>query len=280
MHGIYNPCNISNKEKIMTKKIGWKLAFIAVVVGLVFSSAGCALLGGALKPTASEELSNHEVQEEYTLVYRGDVQGTVTVRRDRSGKITVTPNMTKLDSVEIIDNALCPLIPAVPKWAPVLAISKDNPSIVIEGNTTIETYPDGSGSKTVIQGNTVTETRLNSGWWRKTIVEGNITTQTISNGQWNKTVVDGNTTMQTYSSGAWYKDVVNGNTKIHTNSYDDQFRTVVDGNTTTETNVVNGKWEKWVVEGDTKTTTYSDGRWTKRVVERQGTTIYITQERG
>jgi hypothetical protein len=264
----------------MTKKTGWKLTFIAVAVGLVFSSVGCALLGGVSKPTAQEELPNpYEVQEEYTLVYRGDVQGTVTIHRDRGGKITVTPDMTKIDGVESIDNTLCPLIPAVPEWAPTLSISKYNASIVIEGNTTTVTYPDGSGSKTAIQGNTATETR-SSGWWQKTVVEGNTITQTISNGQWNKKVVEGNTTTQTYSSGAWYKWVVDGNTTIHTNSYNERFRTVVDGNTTTETNLVTGRWEKWVVDGDTRTTTSSDGSKMKRVVDRQETTIYITQERG
>jgi hypothetical protein len=180
-------------------------------------------------------------QEEYTLVYQGDVQGTVSIRRDRGGKITITPSMTKLDSVEIIDNALCPLIPAAPKWAPTLSISNFNAIIVIEGSTRTETYPGGTWSKTIIQDNTATETR-SSGWWQKTVVEGNTTTKTISNGQWNKTVVE--------------------------------------GNTTTETNLATGAWEKWVVEGGITTTTSSGGRRTKRVVDRQGNTIYITQSRG
>jgi hypothetical protein len=227
-------------------------------------------------------------QEEYTLIYRGDVQGTVAIRRDSNGKITITPSLPNVYSGEYLDNSLCPLIPILPEWVdnPVvnsttnrLSISVYTASIVIDGNTTIVTYPDGSWTKIVIQGNTRTETRLNSSWWKRTIVEGNTVTETISNGQWNKTVVEGDTTTMTYSSGSWYKWVVEGNTTTHTNSYGEMFRTVVDGNTTTDTDK-NGNWEKWVVNGDTKTTTWSNGNWAKTVIDRQGHTIFITKTSG
>jgi hypothetical protein len=217
-------------------------------------------------------------QEEYTLVYRGKVQGMVSIIRDRNGKITITPNMTKLSGIEPIDNTLCPLIPVMPEWAPDIYFGNHKEIIVIEGNTTTKTYPDGTWRKIVIQGNTATVTRDGGSWWEKTVVEGNTIIQTYSNGRWNKKVVEGNTTTQTYSDGSWYKWVVDGNTTIHTNSYNEQFRMVVDGNTTTETNLVTGDWEKWVDDGGTRTTTYSNGRRTRRVAERQGRTIYITQE--
>ena len=42
----------------MAKKIGWKPAFIVVVARLALSNAGCALLDGIMKPTASEEIPN------------------------------------------------------------------------------------------------------------------------------------------------------------------------------------------------------------------------------
>jgi hypothetical protein len=227
-------------------------------------------------------------QEEYTLFYRGDVQGTVTIRQDRNGKITITPRLTKVNSVEFLDNSLCPLIPILPEWLdnPVvnntmnrLSVNASNGIITVEGNTRAVTYSDGSGGRMVIQGNTATETRSNSSWWKKTVVEGNTVTETYSNGQWNKTVIDGGTTIITYSSGSWYKWVVNGNTTIHTNSYNERFTTVVDGNTTTETDK-NGNWERWVDEDGTRTTTYSDGRWNRTVVERQGYNIFITKESG
>jgi hypothetical protein len=59
----------------MVKKIGWTLAFIAAAGGLVLSSAGCAVLGGSLKPTASEELPNpYEVQQLETIE---DIDGDI-----------------------------------------------------------------------------------------------------------------------------------------------------------------------------------------------------------
>jgi hypothetical protein len=59
----------------MTKKIGLELASIAVAIGLVLSIGGCAILGGVLKPTASEELPNpYEVQVGTIKDIDGDIQ--------------------------------------------------------------------------------------------------------------------------------------------------------------------------------------------------------------
>jgi hypothetical protein len=222
-------------------------------------------------------------QEEYTLVYRGDVQGTVTIRRDRGGKITITQKLTQVSGIVWLDNALCPLIPVLPKWLDIptnrISINATVSSIVIEGGTRTTTYPGGSGSKLVIQGNTAMESRLNSSWWQKTVVEGTTITVTISNGMWNKTVVEGNTTTQTWSSGSWNATIVEGNTITVTTSDGDRYTEVVNGNTTTITDK-SGYWEKWVHEGGTTTGTWSDGRWEKTVVEREGNIIFITKQSG
>jgi hypothetical protein len=59
----------------MAKKISGELASIAVVVGLALSSAGCALLGGVLKPTAPEEVPNpYEVQVGSIKHIDGDIK--------------------------------------------------------------------------------------------------------------------------------------------------------------------------------------------------------------
>jgi hypothetical protein len=63
------------KEKQMVKKIWWRPAFMAVLVGLALSSAGCAIFGGALKLTASEELPNpYEVQTGEIKDIDGDIK--------------------------------------------------------------------------------------------------------------------------------------------------------------------------------------------------------------
>jgi hypothetical protein len=59
----------------MAKKIALELACIAVAVGLALSSLGCTILGGVLKPTASEELPNpYEVQVGAIKDIDGDIK--------------------------------------------------------------------------------------------------------------------------------------------------------------------------------------------------------------
>jgi TolB-like protein len=247
------------------------------------------LLAGVQSPQAVSA-RNPAGEEEYTIYFSGSIQGTVSIQRDRAGKITLTPRVT--GSVYGLDRETCPLIPA---WVGIVVFSDRNVTDVIEGNTWTTTWSDGSWYKTVVNGNTTTYTHSN-GRWSKRVVNGNTTTYTNSDGDWDKEVVDGNTTTTTRSNGWWYKTVVNGNTTTYTNSDGDWSKTVVNGNTRTYTNS-DGDWYKEVVDGNTTTTTWSDGMWWKEVVdgntttttnsdgykeivEKQGHDIFITYESG
>jgi hypothetical protein len=200
-------------------------------------------------------------QELYTLYCSGDVQGTVTIQKDRGGKITITGSRLIGGIAPSVDitHAICPLIPNLAEKFGYNGFSFLNTtrSIIIDGNTWTRTNSDGS--------------------WAKTVVNGNTRTVTHSDGSWQQSVVNGNTTTTTYSSGGWRKTVVNGNTTTETNSaYPDYWvQTVVNGNTETTT-YDGGMWTRKVVNGNTTTLTSSYGIWIKTVVDKQGHDIFIT----
>jgi hypothetical protein len=224
--------------------------------------AACATTG-VISPQAEENYDNAIAgsitawaEEEYILYCSGGPQGTVTIQRDRAGKIIITSRLIRsLPGSILIDSEICPLIPA---WIDTIDVFVPyTATIIIEGNTMTDIYSNGR--------------------WRKTVVDGNTTTETWSNGSWNKTVINGNTTTWTASDGSWNKTVINGNTTTWTSS-DGWQKTVVDGNTTTTT--WSDGWAKTVVDGNTTTTTRSNGSWSKTVVDKQGYNIFITLEKG
>jgi hypothetical protein len=141
-------------------------------------------------------------QEEYTLLCSGDDRGTVTIHRNREGKITITGRIAgagprMIGTVEI-NHAICPLIP----MGQTFNFMGNSRSIIIDGNTTTITKLDGSWQRRVVNGNTTAITYSNGSWERK-VVNGNTTTITYSFGVWSKTVVDkqGHTIYITTTSG-------------------------------------------------------------------------------
>jgi hypothetical protein len=196
-------------------------------------------------------------QEVYTIYCSGTLQGTCTIQQDKGGKITITPRLTGgFGNYLYIDHALCPLIPTSVGR---VSMQQFSLSIIIDGNTKVETGEWGIWEKTVINGNTTMKTWPN-GDWIKTVVDGNTTMATRPDGFWIKTVVDGNTTMETRSDGSWIKTVVNGNTTMKTWS--------------------DGTWKKTVVNGNTTMETWSSGAWEKTVVDKQGYNIFVTKDSG
>jgi formylmethanofuran dehydrogenase subunit C len=229
------------------------------------------LLAGVQSPQAAAA-RNPAGEEAYTLYYSGDFQGTVSIQRDRAGKITITYRLTvNRDNYVDIGREICPLIPV---WVEPVQLSGSVATIIIEGNTCTTTYSDGSQTKLVVDGNTTTYTYPDGSWYKE-VVNGNTTTYTNSDGRWKKTVVNGNTTTTTESDGYWSKTVVNGNPTTYTAS-GGGWKRVVDGNTKTTT-YSNGRWEKVVVDGNTTTTTHSNGRWEKAVVDGNTTTYTYSE---
>jgi hypothetical protein len=201
-------------------------------------------------------------QETYTLFCSGTVQGTVTIERDRGGKITITGRLTGRFAPSVdINHAICPLIPVGVS----LVFQSITRSIIIDGNTTISTNLDGSGFKRVVNGNTTTSTH-SDGRVEKDVINGNTTTSTYSNGAWIRSVVNGNTTTSTFSNGLVQKSVVNGNTTTHSS---------LDLNSGIES-----IWYTEVVNGNTTTRNFPAFGWTKKVVDKQGHNIFITTTRG
>jgi hypothetical protein len=194
-------------------------------------------------------------EEAYTLHFSGDIQGTVTVRRDGAGKVTVTPALSD-GGIYYITHGLCPLIP---EWAGDVWVNGNLKETVIDGNTLTASHADGSWEKTVVDGGAATTTYAD-GHWEKRVVDGNTTTRTDSYGWREKTVADGNTATTTYAGGAWLKRVVDGNTTTITRSGGGWWKTVVDGGATTETD--------------------SYGWREKTVVHKQGHDIFIYRESG
>jgi hypothetical protein len=208
--------------------------------------------------------------QEYTIYFSGSNEGTVTVTKDRGGSITIRCISMKnelghnsglnIGNGELVDSYLCPLLPKGRSFN----ISTGT-VIIIEGNTTTQTWSDGSWKKTVVDGNTTTET-WSDGYWVKTVVDGNTTTETLPNGSWKKTVVDGNTTTETYADGNWYKTVVNGNTTTVTHS---------NGSWTTKTRTVA---KDTVTEKVTSSSPYfPDISVRKGVATKQGNNIYFRE---
>jgi hypothetical protein len=194
-------------------------------------------------------------EDAYTLHFSGGMEGTVVIRRDSAGKLTVTPALSD-GGIYYITHELCPLIP---EWAGDVWVNENLKETVIDGNTLTASHADGSWEKTVVDGSTTTTTYAD-GHWEKSVVDGGATTRTDSNGWWLKSVVDGNTTTTTYAGGAWLKSVVDGNTTTITRSDGGWWKTVVDGGATTETD--------------------SYGWWEKTVVDKQGYDIFIHRESG
>jgi hypothetical protein len=195
------------KEGEKKKKSSWCFAFML-----------CAI---ALMPAFG--------QEEYTLFYSGNNQGTVTIQQDRAGKITITPRFKDKKYYATLDHKLCPLIPAQSKFyigeikggssfgflsvfylynafgrmkdaGGELIVDPSVTKIVIDGTTTEIIFPDG-WIKEVINGTTKTCT-AGGGYWEKIVVTGTTTTWMSSNNYRTETTVDGNTTTE---SSYWPK---------------------------------------------------------------------------
>jgi hypothetical protein len=226
--------------------------------------AALLLNAGTLWGQEAAELPAGE--ERYTLHFSGDLEGTVTVKRDGAGKVTLSSNLSGEGSYYIYPD-VCPLIPA---WAVDIMVDKDSKETTIEGATLTETHSDGWWKKIVMDGATTTTTNSDD-YWSKTVVDGNTTTTTDSDGNREKRVVDGATTTSAYSDGGWSKTVVEGNTTTTTDSDGGWIKWVVEGNATTATDS-DGYWYKTVTEGTITTTTYSSGSWEKTVVDSNITT--------
>jgi hypothetical protein len=157
--------------------------------------------------------------EEYTLRYSGDVEGSITVQKENSGRLVVTSKLSK--GITPINNAICPLVPPGEEFDIGNAYLQ---SVIIDGNT-----------------RTIT---LSHGGWEKTVVDGNTTTRTTSDGSWTKSVVSGNMITVTNSNGSSYEISVEESAEIA-----EHFgrrttagaKTLVDGNTTTITLPYGGK---------------------------------------
>ncbi|GMO16704.1 MAG: hypothetical protein Pg6A_02790 [Termitinemataceae bacterium] len=233
----------------------------------------------------------HDVfAQEYTIYLSGKPSGVITVQKERSGKITITPNLSKEGSVWI-GNTICPLLPEdgfyIGNYRGVLK------SIVIDGDTTTVTMADGKWEKTVITGNTKTESS-SDGSRTKTVIDGNTLTKTHSSGNWEKQVLNGNTITLTSSYGHWKRLVVTRNTLTITSSGTDELtKVVINGNTTTATGLWGG-WYEETIRGDTRTFKYDYGGYrevvsgntitktsldgkNKLVVDKQGNDIFITE---
>ena len=160
--------------------------------------------------------------QEYNLYYSGLDKGFITIKKESNGKITITPRMQGVYSFDL-SYEICSLLLKGEYYY----IYSETKLITFDGNTTTETFSDGSWSKTVVNGNTTTKT-FSDGSWCKTVVDGNTTTTTFSDGSWHNTIADGNTTKETSSTGSWKETYVEGNTTIKTYSDDSWEETFVD----------------------------------------------------
>ncbi|GHV15501.1 hypothetical protein FACS189491_12420 [Spirochaetia bacterium] len=227
--------------------------------------------------------------QEYTIYLGGSVGGTITVQKERNGKITITPHMNTQGWVWI-GKTICPVLPEDG-----FSVWKTTKSIVIDGDTTTVTDTDASRwRKIAIDGNTMTETD-SSGRLVKTVLNGNTLTRTypndtmtlrhytdgfksytdtVSEGWWQKIVVTGNTMTETDSLGLWSRAVINGNTTTVTKNGELAYEEVIRGNTRTLTYSYGSGYTE-VVNGNTITITSFDGK-NKEVVDKQGNDIFIT----
>jgi hypothetical protein len=249
--------------RAMNRQMGAALAVLCAA-----ALVSCASTGRETAVQAAEE-------ERYTFHFSGAggvLTGTVTVRRDGAGKVTVTPALSGVGDYDITA-ALCPLIP---EWLGGVNVDEELKEVIIEGNTVKASYSEGFWHKTAADGNTVSTIR-SVGYWEKSVVDGDTSTTAYPNGYWEKTAADGNTITTIRSDGYWEKTVADGNTSTTTYPTGYWEKTVVDGNTTTTT-YPNGDWEKTVVDGDTAVSTNSYGA--KEVVEKRGCDIFIRRESG
>jgi hypothetical protein len=240
--------------------------------------------------------------QEYTIYLGGSITGFISVQREPAGKTTITPYINTQGRVWI-GKTICPVLPedGFDVW-------NTTKSIVIDGNTTTITNPDGSYSwrKAVIDGNTMTETwsdehnydstlRRYTFGGSLTVLEGNTLTRTFPNSTlqvthydfkgggtttnsykswWQKIVVTGNTMTETDVTGSWSRAVINGNTTTVTKDGSLSYEEVIRGNTRTLTYSY-GSGYREIVDGNTITITSLDGK-NKEVVDKQGNDVFIT----
>jgi TolB-like protein len=216
-----------------------------------------SLLDGATV-IADNSLAN---ELEYTITCSGSVQGYITVKREKSGRVIITPVLTK--GGFHLDNENCSL---VPPGMDNIYVWDDTRNVIIEGNTAIQTAKDGIWFKTTVDGNTTTITASASSDWQRTTVNGNITTITDSTGKSESMtkVILGNTITYTHSDGRWEKVTTDGNTK-----------------TVTRSDV--SSWHTVTMSGNTKTTTFygsgsvRESRWVE-ILDSHGNTISIHKD--
>jgi hypothetical protein len=213
--------------------------------------------------------------QNYILYYSGDNSGFITIQKESSGKITITPKMTKIRYSIDLTEEICPILPELSE-SNNYSINEETQSITIDGNTTTRTYSDGSWNKTVVDGNTISWTS-SDGWWHRKVVEGETETVTQSDGRWYRIITDGNTRTGIDSYGFQFREVVEGNKTTRTNFEGTTVIIIVDGNTTTWTDP-DGRWQKKVIEGNTITITDSGGRYLKTSIDKKGNNIYIFEE--
>ena len=168
--------------------------------------------------------------QEYTLRYSGDVEGSITVLKENSGRIIITSNLSK--GVTPVNSEICPLIPPGEEFDIGSAYLQ---SVIIDGNTRTLTQSHGGWEKTVVDGNTTTVTR-SDGQWTKTVIDGNIVTTTLSNGNSYETSLEEHTSMIGFfirKATAGAETVVNGNTTTITFRHGGKIVAERQGNTIT-----------------------------------------------
>ncbi|GMO48618.1 MAG: hypothetical protein Pg6C_11210 [Treponemataceae bacterium] len=240
--------------------------------------------------------------QKYTVYLGGTFSGTIAIQKDGSGKITITPDFSSNGWGNVwLGKSICPILPYDGFF-----ISTHIKSIVIDGNTTTETYSGGSWEKTVIDGNTTTVTNSDGSWY-KAVVDGNTMTETMSSKGWFpyvyvsassvKTVREGNTVTRTFIDCdyvKWQRIVVTKNTMAQTDSQGQEVKAEIKGKETWRMSN-GGSWYEIIDKGErrihrsgsrttyervekNKITIYEDGAKPERktVVETQGNDITIT----
>lgn len=167
--------------------------------------------------------------QEYTITCTGTVEGSIRVQRESSGKVVITPALTK--GGFSMNNGNCSLVPV----GIYLYVGTDTESIVIEGDTATTTTTDGRWFKwAVADGHMATITNSSGGVdWLNTAVEGNVTTVTDPHGIVFTKIADGNTVTTTWADGSWARETIADNTKTTIFSAGDRDEEIIDryGNT-------------------------------------------------
>ena len=214
-------------------------------------------------------------QEEYLYIFSGTVSGLVNVKKGTDGKITITPSIHEWGEVmEItISSVLSPILPQS------YIVRQNTQTIIIDGNTTVESNSDRSWKRTIKNGNETMETN-SDGSWVKTVVDGNETLVTKSDGSWIRTFISGNRIMTTFSNGTWERTVVSGNTTIfsweskHHGIFESEY--VVDGNKITAKGYAYQTGSTRTVNGNVITIVSTFNNELLLRVEKQGNNIFIT----